>query len=188
MSALAEMTGRMEAPTVALYAIGTMFAAGARRAFDAQGRGNEKWPPRSVPSLAGIVQDLSAGTSVDPARFEARPALVVSGRLRGSIRFDVTGDSVQLRATAPYASLHEHGGTSRQQLTPEIGKRLRSLARVYPIYGRTLRALSRRADAGETLETEVRARPFLFPTEAEFARAGQIMAKFIGRGEVEEVA
>jgi hypothetical protein len=185
MGAIAEMLGRMEASTPALYAIGTMFAANARRAFDAQGK-TGKWPARSVPSLAGIVQDLSEGTSVDPARFEERPALVVTGRLRNSIRFDVIADSVKLKATAPYASLHEHGGTSKQRLTPQIGKRLRSLARVYPVYGRTFRALARRADAGETLETEVPARHFLFPTEAEFARAAQILGKFAARGEVAE--
>jgi len=186
VSALAELAARLDAPTPALYAIGTMFAAGARRAFDQQGKGDKKWPPRSVPSLAGIVQDLSQGTSVDSARFEDRPALVVSGRLKGSIRFDVRQDAILLKATAPYASRAAHGGTSRQKLTPQIGSRLRSLARVYPIYGKKLRALAKRADKGETLETQVPARNFLFPTEAEFERARGVLAKFVRTGDVEE--
>jgi hypothetical protein len=162
-----------------------MFAAGARRSFDAQGKGAKRWAPRSVPSLAGIVQDLSDGTSVNPARFEDRPALVVTGRLRGSIRFDVVGDAIRLKATAPYASQAARGGVSRQKLTPQIGSRLRSLARVYPIYGKKLRALAKRADKGDTLETTVPARNFLFPTESEFARASQILGKFVKTGDVD---
>jgi hypothetical protein len=48
---------RLKNPRGMMERIGAMLTSRAQRAFDEQKRGSVKWPPRSVPNIAGIVDD-----------------------------------------------------------------------------------------------------------------------------------
>jgi len=85
----------LENPKAALTAIGVMMVAESQDAFQQQRHGSVEWPARSNPNVYGILADFAAGKSAPPARrFQDRPALIDTGRLRSSIAFRVSGKSV----------------------------------------------------------------------------------------------
>jgi phage gpG-like protein len=98
--------------------VGEILAERARDSFRLQRRGSRVWSARGIPNVAGIVSDLNAGRAPKPNRFQSRPALVDTGRLRDSIRARVaTGGAVQIFTTVRYGRVHQEGGISKIALT-----------------------------------------------------------------------
>ena len=51
----------LENPDGALNAIGAMMVAESQQAFRDQSWDGEKWPPRRVPNVMGVIADFAAG-------------------------------------------------------------------------------------------------------------------------------
>lgn len=97
-----------------LTTIGLMTQAASQRAFGKQGlAGAEKWKPRGVPNIMGIVADLAAGRQIPERRFSSRPVLRDTGLLARSITFRIISrDTVQVGTAVKYAETHQLGGKS----------------------------------------------------------------------------
>lgn len=98
-------------PETLLKQFGTLVALRAQRAFKDQRRGSFVWKERAVPNVPGILSDIRRGKNPPARRFEARPAVVDTGHLAGSIAFRVTGaKTVEVGTVVPYASTQQYGG------------------------------------------------------------------------------
>jgi len=90
-----------------------------------QSPSGESWPARMVPNVPGIVADLNKGGDPKGRRFEEGQPLVDTGRLRGSLTWEVRGRVLSVGTSVSYAALHNEGGetthtlnaTGRRQLT-----------------------------------------------------------------------
>lgn len=174
---------RVKNPAFALHAAGTLLAARARTAFAEQGhRGAKRWLPRAVPNVFGILSDLENGRPVEPKRFEPRPALVDTGRLKGAIRYSVAGNLVTLVAAVPYASTHEHGGTVTRTIKREALRGLAALLRAQPEHRATLGWLFTAARKGRPITKTIPARPFLAPSTRDLAEAAGAVSRAIRAG------
>lgn len=111
----------------ALNAIGIMMVSESQRAFQEQRFGNDAWQPRSVPNIFGLLQDFADGRDEPkPRRFDARPALEDTGRLRMSIAHRVLNKStVEVGSNLPYAQVHHAGGETKSvKITQDLQDRL----------------------------------------------------------------
>lgn len=99
-------------PTPALRAIGAIMVAESQDAFKAQKFGEEEWKPRSVPNVMGLIADFALGRREPLARrFESRPALLDTGRLKQSIAFRVvSNEAVEIGSNLEYAATMQFGG------------------------------------------------------------------------------
>lgn len=102
-----------------LQQAGALLVARMQSAFRAQGRG-KPWPERSVPNIMGILADFEAGGTPKKRRWDPKPALVDTGRLRGSIAARVASDHVLVGSAAPYASLMQAGGIVERQVSQGV--------------------------------------------------------------------
>ena len=107
----------IEDPSEALKAIGALFTVKAQRSFREQKRGSISWAPRGVPNVAGIIGDFNKGQNPKARRFQARPAMIDTGRLRGSISWVVSGNGVTIGTNVPYARKLQEGIASTVSLT-----------------------------------------------------------------------
>ena len=105
----------------ALTEIGVFLLSQTQKAFRAQSFDGKPWAPRMVPNIPGIVGDLNKGQQPKARRFQPRPALVDTGRLRQSFNFLVGKDSVQVGTKVKYGALQQSGGKSRITLT-KVGR------------------------------------------------------------------
>jgi len=109
-----------------LAALGTVIARDARNAFKMQGIGPFKWKARSVPSVAGIVDDMTRSSTPRSRRFEPRPALLNTGRLQKSIAHRVIGkEAVIIGTNVGYGKTHQQGGISSIKVTDKAKKNLK---------------------------------------------------------------
>lgn len=144
-----------------LQQIGALLTARTQAAFRQQGRGGNRWAPRAVPNVAGIVSDLAAGKNPPARRFQPRPALVDTGRLRGSINWQLNGgDEVEVGTAVPYAAQHQEGGTSTLLVTQAVKDGLANLLRQKPQLEADLAFLFNE----DRLDVDLPARPFLLIT------------------------
>jgi phage gpG-like protein len=99
-------------PTAALRQIGALMVAESQAAFRNQSFGDTRWPERHSPNIFGILADFHAGRSAPPSRrFQPRPALRDTGRLSGSIAFELVGRyAVRAGTNVEYAEVHQTGG------------------------------------------------------------------------------
>lgn len=111
--------------------IGAMIVSDAQNAFQLQRFGDfdwpEKYPGQSDPfiSVAGAIQDFSEGrTKPRSETFERRPALHRTSELRNSIAMTPVGGGMQIGSALPYATLHQQGGTSVQQIDQATRERI----------------------------------------------------------------
>ena len=137
-----------------LQKIGVLMQRKAANAFRAQKRGSFAWPERMVPNVPGIVADLNKGANPKARRFVGRPALTDTGRLKGSITFDVRGDSVVVGTSVPYAKTHNEGGSSTVTLTAEGRNKLTKLLRTQR--GGKKRRAKKRKKGGQDLSAQVK--------------------------------
>jgi phage gpG-like protein len=119
---LVRLTRRLEHPVAILKRIGAMVASRSQARFNEQkGPDGEEWPERAVPNIPGILDDLQWGASVKSRRFDARPVLLDTGRLRQSINWQLLSENeVEIGTNIPYAADHQFGAEREIQITPTI--------------------------------------------------------------------
>ena len=81
------------------------------KAFEDQGRGG-LWYRRKVPNVVGIISDLKSGGAIKARRFQERPVLIDTGRLRMSGGTRIVGDKIFWGTNVPYAPIHQWGGNT----------------------------------------------------------------------------
>lgn len=92
--------------------------------------GSVHWKDRGetdmVPNWPGVLADLEHGTTPKRHRFDARPVLRDTGRLKGSIAFRLIADhTVEVGTRLPYAGVLHAGGESKSvRITAAIQERL----------------------------------------------------------------
>jgi phage gpG-like protein len=161
---IARWERNLENPSAALKAIGALMVAESQGAFKAQRFGGDVWRARGPVNVFGIIADFHAGKRA-PAqrRFQTRPALQDTGRLRMSIAFQVSGDTVAVGSNLPYAAVHQEGGKSTS--APITEKVQQALWRWLKKQGSDLKAklgfLLNKKYTGQTLEMTVPKRPFV---------------------------
>ena len=154
-----------------------------RSSFRLQGR-TDQWEPRGTPSVAGILQDMQTGRSARPERFSERPVLVVSGTLRDSIKASQQGTIIRVRAEAPYAGLHQHGGVSelpgagRGSPSRQVRRNLTHFLRMR----RDLRGELGWLFSRDTVRFNIPARPFMNLTDEDMADIQRITERFMATG------
>lgn len=164
-------------PKPVLNGIAVYLTARAQEAFVKQRRGNFKWRPRRVPNVAGIVADLRIGKNPPMRRLDPTPALSDTGRLKSELKGRVTGANVvEIGTSLPYASLHQYGGKSTQQVTTSVKDALRSLLKRSPWREFDLELEWLLDPDVTTLTTEVPARPFVVWTRED----GRAIVKMVG--------
>ena len=146
-------------------------------AFQKQGR-KTKWEPRSVPNLPGIIRDLEKGGNISKRRFDPRPALIDTGRLKNSGATRIVGDTIYWGTNVPYAGLHQWGGTSEfESYIPAKKNDLKIQAAVRQLkkkgYHKEALMLTRR----KRWVIKVPARPFLELTEEDYLTFQEIIAE-----------
>lgn len=114
----------------ALKQIGATLTSSAQRRFRTQRFGENEWLPRAVPNIAGIISDLTAGSTPPDRRFTSRPALSDTGRLRGSITWRlIDSKTVQVGSNLEYAGRAQFGGESTLPITQQVKTGLADLIR-----------------------------------------------------------
>src|SRR3989304_3386719 len=109
-----------------LESIGAYPVGLSHKSFAQQEWQGARWIARSVPNIPGIVRDLERAPSIQPKRFESRPALVDTGDLSKSIHSRVIGSrAVEVFSTSPYASLHQDGGDWSMSISETAKKNLK---------------------------------------------------------------
>jgi phage gpG-like protein len=119
-------------PKDALKQIGAMMVAESQQAFRRQRLTKKRWPARARINVFGIISDFAMGRKKPPGRrFDRRPALVDTGRLRASIAFRAVGSKiVEVGTNLPYAAAHQKGGeVESEQITEDVQKALYSWLR-----------------------------------------------------------
>ena len=117
--------------------IGRLLVGRMQRGFETQGRGPNKWSPRGIPWIAGVLKDLEAGPSVRPVRFQGRPALVGDdNEPMASIAFETVSPGViDVGSRKEYAAdYHRPGGGPPKQLPvrPEVKRNLGEYLKANP--------------------------------------------------------
>lgn len=108
-------------PRPLLEAVGLYLVSQSQGAFRQQGRGSVSWEGRGTPNRIGVLLDLQAGRVPPARRFQARPAAIDTGRLRQSIAYRVSGNTVTVGSSLPYASEVQRGST--KTITLDTGLR-----------------------------------------------------------------
>lgn len=126
---------RLKNPSKLMKQIGVTLLRESQLAFERQAFGDIDWPPRypndpaPYVNYAGVVSDLSRGASIKDRRFQNRPALLDTGRLKNSLS-PSTGMRLQgayiveVGSNLPYATTQHAGGETKQPVTQAMKKRL----------------------------------------------------------------
>lgn len=121
---LEHLRARLANPTPALHAVGLLLVGRAQRTFAEQRAGGQEWPERGVPNRIGILMDLKAGKNPPERRWDARPAGVDTGRLKGSISYRVEANKVVVGSRVAYASDVQLGGPRTIEVSGELRRAL----------------------------------------------------------------
>lgn len=167
---------RLRDPSPALRAIGALIVADSQTAFKRQRLGSKPWASRMTPNVPGIVGDLNAGRRPPARRFDPRPALVDTGRLRQSITFEVSGNKVTVGTPLKYASIQQSGGKQRVTLTATGRSNLVAYLRQNRDLTEELGWLFRKP----SFEVEVRARPFIGVEDDTLEEIAEILEDYFG--------
>ena len=154
---VAPLLGRLDNLTPLLNNIGVELTAKSQESFRKQAYGRTKWSPRMVPNVAGIVSDLNRNMKPPKRRFQPRPALVDTGKLRQSISFQVGATDVIVGTNLTYAATQQMGGTSKVRLLKSSREALSELLRKRPDLRKQLGWLFSKPE----FTIKVRARPFI---------------------------
>ncbi len=189
---------KLRNPDKLLEKVGKILLRTSRKAFREQKLGTILWEPRypgrePFINVAGVVQDMSKGTTVKNNRFRRRPALIDSKTLRESLDFDGQAINkrgsftVEVRSDIEYAPAHQQGGGSTQSISKTVRENLNKVLK------RARRAKGARARKLESLgflfqledlETSINARPFLGITEEASRKINKEIKKFYEEDEV----
>jgi len=154
----------LDNPQRALKQVGILLVAAAQEAFADQAHGPTKWKPRAVPNVYGILADIDAGKTPPGRRFEDRPALVDTGRLRSSISFRlVSAKVVEVGSNLPYADRLNRGGDIESvKITEQVQSDLAEWLKTKSAQIRdSLDWLLSKSRTDTKLEGKVEARPFI---------------------------
>ena len=156
----------LDNPQAALKQIGSFMVSESQGAFQAQGFGKEKWKPRAVPNIYGIIADFHAGKERPPKRrFEARDVLVDTGRLKGPTGVAwkiISKNTVEVGSNLPYAGvLHAGGKIESLPITQKVRDLLAAFLKGPGKEWRKALGFLFSKKVGETLKGEVEARPFV---------------------------
>ncbi len=147
---------------------------------DQKKQGGKKWQQRGgsgkVKNIAGLLEDFRVASKPKSRRFEARPAVIDTGRLRMSIakRID-SNKSVVIGTTVPYAEKQLLGGKVKIEITKPMRKRFVKWLFKQPDEVFLQLLFLKNAEA---YETEVKATNFLFTTPFDIARIKDIAERF----------
>lgn len=176
----------LDNPKKALKVIGQLMVSESQKAFREQKFGKEAWEPRAPINVYGIIADFAAGKAKPPARrFEPRPALVDTGRLKGptGIAAKTIGTKiVEVGSNLPYAGVLHHGGkieseTITEKVQMALGKWLLKVEDD-AIFDR-LGFLLNKSWRGKKLEGKVPARPFVGITKRTIVDVRQAVGREI---------
>lgn len=120
-----------------LKQIGAVMESVSQKAFLDQRLGSIAWEPRypnqgdPFVNLAGALADFSSGRRMPKSRrFDRRPALFDTGALAGSIHSRIVGeDTVETGSTLDYASAHQFGEETQQEVSNEAKRLIRAWIR-----------------------------------------------------------
>lgn len=166
-------------PEKALKQIGAVMQAESLSAFKLQALGGKQWPERAPVNVFGIISDFALGRDAPLARrFERRPALVDTGRLRSSIAWQIVGThAVEVGTTVEYAAVHQFGGTAKSaRMTSPIRQALwKWLQKQSTEIKRRVGWALNKKFRDQQIEQQVPARPFLGVTDVTRAAVRKII-------------
>ena len=184
----------LESPQAALKQIGILMLAETQQAFRDQRLGDKEWPPRGggfgqyAVNLFGIISDFYTRSEPLPRRFDRRPALIDTGRLRASFSH-ASGDGifrtgpsyVEVGTTVPYANVHQTGGkTESLPVTESVQRKLAKWLKGQNVaLRRSLGWVLNRKFKGKTLEMEVPERPMIGITSQTIEDVGRMVGVHI---------
>ena len=150
-------------PQKALKQIGVLMVAESQASFRDQQFGRKKWKGRAPVNVYGIIADFSKGSTPPKRRFQTRPALVDTGRLKGSIDYKVSGVTVEVGTNLDYASVHQFGGEiESEKITKSVQQSLyKWLKPKDKGLKESLGWILNKKFTGETLKGQVEARQFV---------------------------
>ncbi len=99
-----------------LKQVGLILVSSSQKSFEEQKRGKQLWPERGssgsrVKNKALVVESINKGRTPPARVFDARPALINTGHLLGSISATVENENtVSVGTTVPYATKLQNGG------------------------------------------------------------------------------
>ena len=169
---------KLDGPAVALKQIGALMVAESQRSFKSQEFGEKKWDARAKVNVFGIIADFHAGKTAPPKRrFQDRPALRDTGRLAGSIAFEVKGDVVEVGTNVDYAKvLNEGGEVESKPITSKVRRLLwRWLKKQDTDLKKRLGWVLNAKFRDKTIKTEVPARQFVGVTATTIKTVKQIV-------------
>jgi len=170
------LSDALEDLTEPMTEAGALLLARTQSGFRTQGR-TVPWARRMTPNVPAVVESLNRGATPKQRHLRPGPALINTGRLRNSITFRATKDSVSIGTSVPYAATMQFGGTTRHSLTP-TGREaltgfLRSAAGVE--YREMLGWLFSQPD----FEVEVEPREFIEITDQDRADVARIVETWV---------
>lgn len=181
-----EILGKnLKNPVALLKKIGILMVAKTQRAFSEQKRGQFSWPERWTPNMPSVLRDLASGPNIKARRFDGRPALVDTGRLRGSISYRQTGkQSIEFGTNVPYARLQQEGGSQSIPITKQIRRNLSLYLKRNRDRSSELGWLFTLSGGGkrEALEFTVRARPFVLVDQKDLKEINRMIVEEMRRG------
>lgn len=161
---LKRIRAALENPTKALTQIGVLMVAESQQAFKEQKLGDKAWDQRAPVNVFGVIADFHQGKRKPASRrFDRRPALVDTGRMRKSIAFQVHGKTVDVGTNLDYAKVHQTGGeVESKPVTESVRKLLGAWLKKQGVeMKRRLGWLLNKKFAGEKITGKVPARPFV---------------------------
>lgn len=168
-SAMVEFESIIKEPTSIMRQIGALLVAESQEAFKKQKFGGEEWKSRGKINVMGIIADFAAGKSSPPARrFQSRPVLIDTGRLRQSITFKVKkSNEVVVGSNLPYAGVHQYGGETESEVITDavqaaLSKWLKSSGKAHKS---KLGFLLSKKMRDQTIKAKLPARPFIGVTD-----------------------
>lgn len=159
-----------------LTEIGVTLTAKSQESFRKQSYGRTKWPGRMVPNVPGIVGDLNRNMRPPKRRFQPRPALVDTGKLRQSISFQVGQTDVVVGTNLEYAAQQQEGGVSKVRLLKSSRKALAELLRERPELRKDLGWLFSKPK----FEVKIRPRRFVGYDNEDRATVRDLIGKHLG--------
>jgi len=171
---LEEVRRRFTDPRPVLTALGLVILSKSQNAFKKQRLGRTPWPPRHVPNVAGIVSDLNRGAKPPSRRFQPRPALVDTGRLRNSLGMQVGIDAVNVGTDVKYAKDHEQGKTVTIKLTKAGKSGLKVFLKKRPELGDSLGFLFKKS----TFKVKLRKRPIVEADNDDLNRMVELVERY----------
>lgn len=170
-----------EGLTLPLIEAGGHLLSRMQSSFRTQGR-TVPWARRMTPNVPAVVASLNKSATPKPQHLRPGPALWDTGRLRNSITFKATKDSLTIGTSVPYAETMQFGGTTHHTLT-ETGK-----VALTRFLGSAAGAEYRKGDANlgwlfeqPSFDVEVAPRKFIEITDEDKADVAEIIRLWLGR-------